>query len=398
MSDSPPLPGRGILAGLLTCWVLTASPPATAGDGIRVALFNVQELDAAKIDRLDADGHGADPQLLNAARIVARVRPDVLVLNEIDYSPERDLAQLFLERYLDPVIAAEGREPLSFPHRVYLPVNTGVLSGLDLNRDGALDSPEDAWGFGRYPGQYGMAVVSRLPVLRERLRTFQGLRWVTLPGHLMPDGRDGRPEWYSAEAAAVLRLSSKSHWDVPLDVGGKVLHLLVSHPTPPVFDGDEDRNGRRNHDEIRLWADYVSTAAGDPTTYLVDDQGRRGGLGDEPFVILGDQNADPYRPGPLGPPSIRQLLEHPRIQDPGPRSEGISPRRSGAEPYPGEDRQRTSAYGRLDYVLPSRDLEVLSSGVFMPPEGHPDRDLVVGDQGASDHRMVWLDLSRKGLQ
>ena len=30
-------------------------------------------------------------------------------------------------------------------------------------------------------------------------------------------------------------------------------------PTPPAFDGEEDRNGRRNHDEIRFWVDYVST-------------------------------------------------------------------------------------------------------------------------------------------
>ena len=32
------------------------------------------------------------------------------------------------------------------------------------------------------------------------------------------------------------RLSSKSHWDVPLSIGGRTVHFLVSHPTPPVFD------------------------------------------------------------------------------------------------------------------------------------------------------------------
>ena len=60
------------------------------------------------------------------------------------------------------------------------------------------------------------------------------------------------------EELEVVRLSSKSHWDVPVKVGGHTVHVLASHPTPPTFDGEEDRNGRRNHDEIRFWADYVS--------------------------------------------------------------------------------------------------------------------------------------------
>ncbi|MDQ3106173.1 MAG: GAF domain-containing protein, partial [Actinomycetota bacterium] len=57
---------------------------------------------------------------------------------------------------------------------------------------------------------------------------------------------------YSQAERDVLRLSSKSHWDVTLNIGGTLVHALVSHPTPPVFDGTEDRNGKRNHDEIRF--------------------------------------------------------------------------------------------------------------------------------------------------
>ena len=218
-----------------------------------------------------------------------------------------------------------------------------------------------------------------------------------MPGHLMPDGRDGRPAWYSADEAAVLRLSSKSHWDVPIEIRDRVVHLLVSHPTPPVFDSTEDRNGRRNHDEIRLWADYISVAADDPTTYLVDDRGRRGGLGaDRPFVIAGDLNSDPHREGPLGPASIELLLQHPRVHDTRPSSEGSLPNRRES-PYPGDARQRTSAYGRLDYLLPSRNLAIAGSGVYAPTADSPDRRLVEGDGRASDHLLVWLDLSLKGL-
>ena len=65
-----------------------------------------------------------------------------------------------------------------------------------------------------------------------------------------------------------------------------MVHVLAAHPTPPVFDGDEDRNGRRNFDEIRFSADYVTPNTGD---YIYDDAGGTGGL--KPgsrFVIMGD--------------------------------------------------------------------------------------------------------------
>lgn len=62
----------------------------------------------------------------------------------------------------------------------------------------------------------------------------------------------------------MLRLSSKSHWDVPINIPldaeasvTKRVHMLLHHPTPPAFDGAEGRNHLRNHDEIRLFADYV---------------------------------------------------------------------------------------------------------------------------------------------
>ncbi len=58
-------------------------------------------------------------------------------------------------------------------------------------------------------------------------------------------------------------------------VGKTTLHLLASHPTPPAFDGPEDRNGRRNHDEIRFWNDYLDRAE---IGYIRDDAGLAGGL------------------------------------------------------------------------------------------------------------------------
>ena len=83
--------------------------------------------------------------------------------------------------------------------------------------------------------------------------------------------------------AAQLRLSSKTHADVgvavpTVDGGFREVRVLISHPTPPVFDGPEDRNGRRNRDEIRFWSIHL-------------DRPEAAGV---PAVLLGDLNADPF--------------------------------------------------------------------------------------------------------
>ncbi len=379
---------------LILALVLVSSLPAQAGEHpaknvlhLRIAVFNVFELSREKIDQVDSAGRGIDPQLRAAAEVLQRVRPEIVLVNEIDYDDEkRQNAQLFVERYL--AVAQQGQEPLSYPFLFFAPVNTGFPSGLDFNNNGETGDPEDAYGFGRYPGQYGMALLSQWPFDEDGVRTFQKLLWRAQPVNLMPDGRDGKPAWYSPQAAAAFRLSSKSHWDVGIRVGEWTLHVLASHPTPQVFDGEEDRNGRRNYDEIRLWADYLS--GGEAAAYLLDDAGRRGGLdAAESFVILGDLNADPVTDaGPHGQPAIRQLLEHPRVRDPVPRGEGG---KSVERAYEGLKETRTSKWGRIDYVLPSRDVEVKASGVFWPAPGDPLHRLVA-ENLSSDHRLVWADV------
>jgi endonuclease/exonuclease/phosphatase family metal-dependent hydrolase len=358
---------------------------------VRVATFNVFELSCAKIDAVDSRGaSGAHPQLGKAAEILRRVQPDVVLINEIDYSADANCASSFADRYLTN--RREGLASLDLPHRTYLPVNTGVPSGLDFNNDGDSTDPEDAFGFGAYPGQYGMTLFSRYPVDSKAVRTFQRFLWRDMPGHLMPDGREGRPGYYAADAVRVFRLSSKSHWDVPVQIEGRVIHFLASHPTPPVFDGPEDANGRRNFDEIRLWADYISGGA--TARYIVDDQGRAGGLAaGSSFVLLGDLNAEPFRDPPAyGRTAISQLLEHPAVRDPKPLGEGEWPLPPDRTRYPGDPRSLTTSFGRLDYVLPSRDLEIIASGVWYPRSNSALGTLMSPPEPASDHALVWLDL------
>lgn len=380
---------------------------------IRIATFNIQELSAERLATTGPDGAGNDPAALAAAAIVQRVRPDVLVVNEIDF-PEGDgdpaaNARLFAERYL-----ARGEAPIDYPHAFTAPVNTGLLTGLDLDRDGRAAGPEDrgtrehgndSFGYGVYPGQYGMALLSRHPIDREAARTFQRYLWRDLPAHHLP------ADWYGP-AAEILRLSSKSHWDVPVLIDGSAegrrLHLWISHPTPPAFDGPEDRNGRRNFDEIKLWVDYI-----EGTEALVDDRGRRGGYAsDEPFLIAGDLNADP---GDLvaydGKTAIGQLLDHPRIHDPGDllasrgaaehRREAVAAARAAGETAAAADLERrphperaTAEFlggRRVDYLLPGAELEVTGGGVFWPSVDEDSEGQALA-KAASDHRLVWLDL------
>lgn len=391
-----------MLACGLVVMVANASPPdsmdqpraliADEGTGsymeVRVAAFNVWELSRDKLDQIDASGRGQNQQLRGAAQIIQLVRADIILINEIDYDEAGQNVALFQNRYLNH--PQDGAQAIRYPHVFFRPVNTGVPSGRDLDHDGSADGPGDGLGFGNYPGQYGMALLSRFHIDRDNAREFRTMRWSRMPQNLMPDGNAGKPAWYSAEDAAVLPLSSKSHWDVPVRVGDSSLHLLCSHPTPPSFDGQEDRNGRRNFDEIRFWADYLSHEPAD--AYIVDDQGRGGGLAtDAPFVILGDLNADPYLDSaPYGMPAIRQLLRHPRVVDPGPSSLGGLMGEVLGPPTFRE--RRTCAFGRIDYVLPSEQLTVRGSGVFWPQPLDPLHHLVADRQRSSDHRLVWVDV------
>ena len=371
--------------------------PPDAADRLRVALFNIRELRAAKIDDTDAGGVGAHPQLRAAAQVIQRVRPDVLVVQEIDLYLDGGGVELdrYARRFADAYLAT-GAAPIDYSFTFAAPSNTGLLTGIDLDRDGhvATDADRgerrhgnDSFGYGTYPGEYSMAVLSRLPLAADEARTFQRFLWRDLPGHHIPDGV------YTPEALGIVRLSSKSHWDLPVRVGDRRLHLLVSHPTPSGFDGEEDRNGRRNFDEIKLWTDYL-----DGSEALVDDRGRRGGYdNEEPFVVLGDLNARPDEERSVydGKPAIAQLLEHPRIQDTGPVAISRGALQNRQAGPPGHLERATAEFRggiRIDYVLPSAELTVVDGGVFWPsrqedPDGH------AAAEAASDHRLVWIDLA-----
>jgi hypothetical protein len=378
---------------LLCGLVILSSVTAIAGETqtVRFATFNIAmglETEGALYQRLLS---GQDTALKKAAAIIQQVRPDVLLINEFDWY-ELDATALFIKNYLDT--PQFENEPISYANAINGAVNTGVDSHLDLTGNGVVGEPGDAWGYGKFPGQYAMTVLSRFPIKLER--SFRFFKWSDMPGALMPTSADGSG-WYPEETFQKLRLSSKNHWDITVTVDDQDIHFLVSHPTPPVFDGPEDRNGKRNHDEIRLWADYVDPRK---STYIYDDRGGTGGLeAGAKFVIAGDLNADPVD-GDSSSGAINQLLHHPMIDaacvpvskgsEQASRSQGGKNLEHQGNPASdtGDFNDKYTGNMRIDYVLPSFTLNAVGCGVFWPSEDQPGFDLI----DVSDHRMVWLDV------
>jgi endonuclease/exonuclease/phosphatase family metal-dependent hydrolase len=384
-----------------------ASEPWTTGpwttrapDSIRIATFNAG-LVRKGAGLLVREMEQGSPQIEAVAEIILRVRPDILLLQKFDRDPAHRALTSFAERLRAGVAGLPG---LDYPFLYQGPVNTGLPSGHDLDGDGKTRGPRDAFGYGRFPGQFGMALLSRLPIDYDRLRSFQRFPWAALPGADRPVSPDRTP-FHPDPVWRDLRLSSVSHWDVPVTLpDGTVLHILAAHPTPPVFDGPEDFNGRRNADEIRLLLGLIEGAA-----WLADDRGVAGGLGpDDRFVVAGDLNADPHD-GEARRGAIAALLAHPRLRDPHPASPGgaEAARAGGANAgQAGPPDQDTADWRddpgtgnmRVDYVLPSAGFAVTGSGVFWPEAASPLARLVAGGArpASSDHRMVWVDVALPG--
>ena len=361
----------------------------------RVATFNVALHRPRAGDLVHELESGDCLEAKKLAEIIQSIRPHVILINELDHDQQCKAARLFNQKYL--AVSQNGHDPLVFPYFHTGPVNTGVRSGVDLDKDGVAEGPADAFGYGVFPGQYGMTLYAMFPIQQTRIRTFQTFLWKDMPGALLPIDRKTHQPFYNSNDLAVLRLSSKSHWDIPVQIGQNVIHLLASHPTPPVFDGPEDRNGCRNHDEIRFWADYVLP---DRSRYIYDDQGARGGLAaGNHFVVLGDLNADP-QDGASRNRAACQLTEHPAFHH------GLTPHSEGAvqqaalqgkinQKHEGEAASDTCDFSedgpgnlRVDYVLPSNNLRVRRAGVYWPRTNEPGFHLI----DVSDHRLVWVDI------
>ena len=306
---------------------------------------------------------GDDPQIAAVVAVLARLDADIVVLTNLDHDPALHALSALEDR------VRQAGHP--YPH-LYAPrPNSGQPTGFDVDGDGQTHRPVDAQSWGRFPGQGGMAVLSRLPLQAGAAQDFTGFLWADLPLANLPPGMD-------PGLAAIQRLPSHSHVILPVLLpGNRPLSLMIWHASPPVFDGADDRNGRRNADEAAFWRHLLEGRLPLPPP-------------NPPFILMGSANLDPMD-GDGRPESLQALLHHPALADPAPR--GTHARQEpGHRGDPAQDTALFPETGglRLEYVLPSRDLRVTGSGVLWPPAADP---LTATLQAASRHYPVWLDVS-----
>ncbi|WP_232622718.1 endonuclease/exonuclease/phosphatase family protein [Pseudorhodobacter sp. MZDSW-24AT] len=266
-----------------------------------------------------------------ATAVIAALQADVLVISGFDYDAG-GLALAALNRGL----------PQPYPHLVPLRPNTGVASGFDLDGNGRRGEARDALGHGRFPGEGGLAILSRLPVDAAAGADHSGLLWRDLPGADLPP--------LPAGAAEVLPLSTTGHHDTALVLpDGRRLHLLTWHATPPAFDGPEGRNVKRNHDETAFWLHLLDSPQAPPP----------------PFVLIGQANLDPDK-GNGDASALRALLSDARVQD----------------VLAGDTVDYGGALGplRVAYILPSAGITVTAAGHAPQPEG-------------ARHHPIWVEIS-----
>lgn len=299
---------------------------------LRVALWHVP---------LMRDGPGLllrdlvrqDAVVVSVAKALSDADADIIVLTRFDY----DATGATLRAFADLV---DGDHAFVQPLRS----NAGIPTAFDMDGDGRLGEAEDAQAFGRFPGQEALAVLSRFPIDTEGLRSFNDILWRDLPDALVTEADIGLD---------VQRLSSGGHWIVPVilpDTGtGAFVSLLIGHAGPPVFDGLEDRNGRRNRDELRLWAQIINDETG-------------------PFVFMVNTNLDPDR-GDGYRDAMSQFLLNQRLVDPLP--DQITAHWDSPGPM------------RVSYVLPSREFEIGAARVWP----------VLDDQ---QHSLITVDLKLRG--
>lgn len=260
-----------------------------------------------------------EEQVFQAADTIRAANPDIIVLTDFDFD-EGGAALAAFAAMLD------------YPHTFAKKPNTGVSTGHDIDGNGYLGDARDAQGYGRFEGDGGMAVMSKFPI--GEVTSFDHILWRDVP-----DSHSTDPP----ELADIQRLSTTGHWIMPITVGEAVLNIFAFSATPPVFDGPDNRNDRRNADEVLFWLEHL----------------------DIPHpIVAGNANLDPSG-GEGDRATIAQLLADPRLQDPLPdQTTADWPDGPGAL--------------RVSYVLPSADLSVKAAGIE-PSDSGP-------------HALVWVDV------
>lgn len=350
-----------IRAWLLSLLLATAGLPAAAL-GLRVATYDVDLGRDGPGLLLHELGQEPKPPLATVLAVIKAARPDLLLLCDFDHDLRGQALAAFAARL------REGPDGIDYAYSYDGPVNAGVDSGLDLDGDGKRLGWDDALAWGRFPGNGGMALLSRYPVDLDAARSFRRLRWEDLPGAELPTRADGSP-FPSAEGRRCCRYPRAATGTCRCccrTAGACICSPPIRRPRSMTGRKRPMRGATMTRSPSGR---SISAARPSPTTRA----GARPGRTRRSWCSAISM---PIR-GPAGGGALGRLLADPRLQDPG---GGPTAR------FRGKKGPRDL---RLDYVLPSRDLTVTGSGVFWPEEGEPLAEAVAAGPA---HRLVWVDL------
>ena len=358
----------------------------SAAETLRIATYDVgltRDGPGLLLAELAAPPEGA---LAGVLAVIRAARPDVLLLTGFDHD-HRGLALAAFRARL-----GEGPDGIAYPYAFDAPVNAGEPSRRDLDGDGRTMGPGDARGWGRFPGQGGMALLSRLPLDPSAASVLPP----ACAGGTFPE-----PRCRSAPTAAPFptrRPAASSGCR-----RGRIGTSRSSCPTAGACTCSRRIRPRRSSTGRRASTATatptsspsgppISTAPPSPTTPA---RRRRWPTGRWCFSATSTSirptgrasTGRSRRSSPTRASATRGRRAPARAAAGAARADG------GQAGDPGLDtadwREDGPGNLRVDYVLPSAELAVAGAGVFWPAPGVPLAEAAA----ATPHRLVWVDLA-----
>src|SRR5258706_16030483 len=123
---------KPIMRGWRFFLLLFLSSPAMGQ--LKVATFNASLYRSQPAELLPDLSQGNGSQIKSIAEIIQRTNPDVLLINEFDYSPNNaavDLFQTILSTPQNNLNVPTSGQPILYPYRRAFESNTGIASGFD---------------------------------------------------------------------------------------------------------------------------------------------------------------------------------------------------------------------------------------------------------------------------
>lgn len=313
------------------------------GQRLRVATFDAG-LSSREPGLLAADlAGGQNARAQQVAEVIKRADADVLLLTGFD-ADEQALAT-FNNEYLKN--ASSDGPAVDYRYRYVGPSNLGVASGADLDQDKIVGGPGDAWGYGEFPGQGSMVLLSRHPIDIGDIQVLTDQRWAEVPGNRLAEAG------LTQTASAAIPVMESGLWDVPLTIAGQKLRVIAVQARP----GSEQLGyaAARHHDELTVIGDWVDAA-----DYLRDDQGAAPS-NTAPYVVMGELGRDERHNA-----AVDSLLEKIGVAE-----QGI--------------------HDQLNYILPDGAFSIVNHGSIelQPVDGAPDQDAEAGEPS----ELLWSDLN-----